>query len=135
MTLIFLHVKNFYIENFDFWKLCNETIFLTQKKMLTVWAQTYVHTASQASSRSTHTHGQAHTHTHTSDTEKIASTKWYYHKPQTRKCQTRKTLDTTHTGHDKSQTLFIKYKPNPRHNKHQLYILCYDMSYVCYVQR
>ena len=32
MTLIFLYVKNFDIETFDFCKLCNETIFLTQNK-------------------------------------------------------------------------------------------------------
>ena len=46
----------------------------------------------------------------------------YYHKFQTRKRSTRQTLDTTNTRHDKPQTLLIKYKPNPRHNKHYLYL-------------
>ena len=32
ITLIFLYVKNFDLETFDFCKLCNETIFLTQNK-------------------------------------------------------------------------------------------------------
>ena len=32
ITLIFLYVKNFDLETFDFCKLCNEIIFLTQNK-------------------------------------------------------------------------------------------------------
>ena len=66
MTLIFLHVKNFYIENFDFWKLCNETIFLTQKKCLQCGRKHMcIQQARPAHAVRTHTDRRTHTHTHT----------------------------------------------------------------------
>ena len=63
----------------------------------------------------------------------VVSNFWYHHKPQTRKRQTRQTLDTTNTRHDKPKTLLINTNQILDITKTS-YILCYVMSCVYYIQ-